>query len=136
MENKTIEWGWEKGKPSNIRSKEHQDFLIEQYNRNRPIDEQVKTMQEYTKALETNEVKHHIYVNNSRYMEFIDDIATQMTEIAYKGKATIEIQDGLSDGVAIVFTDEAQDYYNERHDEVETMLNRTLNIHTDNDSEL
>jgi hypothetical protein len=71
-----------------------------------------------------------IYIDNSSYMEFIDEIATQMTEIAYKGKATIEIQDGLSDGVAIVFTDEAQDYYNERYDEVETMLNNTLNIHS------
>tara|TARA_R100000951_G_scaffold70630_1_gene59560 strand:- start:9752 stop:9949 length:198 start_codon:yes stop_codon:yes gene_type:complete len=57
--NNIIEWGWEKGKPLNVRSKEHQDFLIEQYNRNRPIDKQVKTMQEYIKALETNEVRHH-----------------------------------------------------------------------------
>ena len=79
-----------------------------------------------------------IYIDNARYMEFIDDIATQMTEIAYKGKATIEIQDGLSDGVAIVFTDEAQDFYNEQYDWVETMLNKTLNIysneHTDRDN--
>ena len=59
MENKTIEWGWEKGKPLNVRSKEHQDFLIQQYNRNRPIDKHVKTMQEYIKALETNDVKLH-----------------------------------------------------------------------------
>ena len=74
-----------------------------------------------------------IYIDNSSYMEFIDEIATQMTEIAYKGKATIEIQDGLSDGVAIVFTDEAQDFYNERYDEVETLLIRTLNIHSNNE---
>lgn len=59
MENKTIEWGWEKGQPLNVRSKEHQEFLIEQYNRNRPVDKQVKTMSAYLKALETNEVKHH-----------------------------------------------------------------------------
>ena len=70
-----------------------------------------------------------IYIDSSSYMEFIDEIATQMTEIAYKGKATIEIKDGLSDDTCIVFTDEAQDYYNERYDEVETMLNKTLNIH-------
>ena len=59
MENNTIEWGWEKSQPLNLRSKEHQAFLIEQYNRNRPIDEQVKNMLDYLKALETNEVKHH-----------------------------------------------------------------------------
>ena len=71
-----------------------------------------------------------IYIDNSTFMEFVDEIATQMTEIAFKDKTTIEIQDGLSDGVAIVFTDEAQDYYNERYEEVETMLNKTLNIHS------
>ena len=71
-----------------------------------------------------------IYIDNARYMEFIDDIATQMTEIAYKGKATLEVRDGLSDGIAIVFTDEAQDYYNERYDEVEGMINKTLKVYS------
>ena len=74
-----------------------------------------------------------IYIDNAKYMEFIDDIATQMTEIAYKGKATLEVRDGLSDGVAIVFTDEAQDYYNDRYDDVETMLNKTINIYSNNE---
>ena len=77
-----------------------------------------------------------IYIDNSRYMEFIDEVATKMTEIAYVDPtdgsciAYKEIQDGLSDDTCIVFTDEAQDYYNERYDEVETILNRTLNIHS------
>jgi hypothetical protein len=57
MENKTIEWGWEKGQPSNIRSEEHQKFLIEQYNRNRPIEKQVKNMAELNRALLDNEIK-------------------------------------------------------------------------------
>jgi len=77
-----------------------------------------------------------IHINNSDYMEFIDDIATQMTEIAYHGNATIEIKSKTSEvkevnGSCVVFKDEAQDYYNERYDEVETMLNRTLKIHSD-----
>ncbi len=58
MENKTIEWGWEKGKPSNMRSKDHIKFLIEQYNRNRPIDKQVKDMAELNKALMNNDIKY------------------------------------------------------------------------------
>ena len=73
-----------------------------------------------------------IYIDNSHYMEFIDEIATQMTEIAYKGNATIEIQDGLSDDMVTIFTEEAQDFYNERYDEVETLLINTLNIHSNN----
>ena len=80
-----------------------------------------------------------IYIDNSKYMEFVDDIATKMTEIAYVDPTDgscisyKEIQDGLSDDTCIVFTDEAQDYYNERYDEVETMLNKTLNIHSNNE---
>ena len=58
MENKTIEWGWEEGKPSNMRSKDHQQFLIEQYNRNRPIDKQVKDMAELNRALINNDIEY------------------------------------------------------------------------------
>ena len=77
-----------------------------------------------------------IHVNNSDYMEFIDDVATMMTEMAYIDTdgsciAYKEIQDGLSDDTCIVFTDEAQDLYNERYDEIETMLNRTLKVYSD-----
>ena len=56
--NKTIHWGWEKGTPPNMRSEEHQKFLIEQYNRNRPIDKQVKDMAELNRALMTNDIKY------------------------------------------------------------------------------
>ena len=66
-----------------------------------------------------------IYIDNAKYMEFIDDIATQMTEEKFKedcyywyGKDEHKM------------TDEAQDFYNEKYDEVETMLNKTLNIHS------
>ena len=58
MENKTIEWGWEKGKPSNIRSREHQAFLIKEYNKNRPEEDHVKDMAELNRALLDNEIKY------------------------------------------------------------------------------
>ena len=67
-----------------------------------------------------------IYIDNSTFMEFIDEIATQMTEIAYKGD-TFMVKRGE---VFTQFSDEAQDFYNEKYDEVETILNRTLNIHS------
>jgi len=58
MENsKPIQWGWEKGNPSNMRGKEHIEFLIEQYNRNRPVEKQVSNMAELNRALLTNEIK-------------------------------------------------------------------------------
>ena len=39
-----------------IRSKEHREFLIEQYNRNRPADKQVHSMEELNRALLTEEI--------------------------------------------------------------------------------
>ena len=78
-------------------------------------------------------MKVKIYIKNERFMEFIDELATEMTEMAFKGKATIEIQDGLSDGVAIVFTDEAQDFYNEKYDQIESMANNMILLYSDND---
>ena len=75
-----------------------------------------------------------IYIDNARYMEFIDEMATQIT-IQRFGEDTYEEvrEDGLSDDTCTIFTDDAQDFYNERYDEVETMLNKTLNIHSNNE---
>ena len=59
MENENvIQWGWEKGNPSNMRSKEHQAFLIKEYNKNRLEKDHVKDMAELNRALLTNEVKY------------------------------------------------------------------------------
>ena len=66
-----------------------------------------------------------IYIDNAKYMEFVSEIATQLTELNFH-EDTFEVQRGEG---FIQFTDEAQDYYNERYDEVETMLKNTLNIH-------
>ena len=140
--NNTIEWGFGDNEPLNIRSKEHQDFLIEQYNRNRPIDEQVKNMQEYMKALEDNEVKHHIYVNNSRYMEFVSELADEITDLKFGGTNWVKIKDTsddiannglrtLPDGTAYALTDRAKEYYLQKYDDIEEALNNTLNIYSD-----
>tara|TARA_R100001591_G_scaffold53638_2_gene63653 strand:+ start:1820 stop:2278 length:459 start_codon:yes stop_codon:yes gene_type:complete len=53
-----ITWTCEEGKDNTIRSKEHQDFLIEQYNRNRPVDQQVSDMAELNRALLDTEIKY------------------------------------------------------------------------------
>ena len=58
MENKIIEWGWENGKPSNIRSREHQAFLIKEYNKNRPEENHVKNMAELNRALLDNDIQY------------------------------------------------------------------------------
>ena len=51
-------------------------------------------------------------------MEFIDEIATQITEERFGEGMHIELED--EDGV-LRFTEDAQDFYNERYDEIETL---------------
>ena len=53
-----IQWTFGEGKDITLRSKEHQEYLIEQYNRNRPVDKQVKDMAELNRALLTTEIKY------------------------------------------------------------------------------
>jgi predicted metal-dependent hydrolase len=45
-------------KPRKMRTEEHQKFLIEQYNRNRPAEKQVTDMGELNRALLTTEIKY------------------------------------------------------------------------------
>jgi hypothetical protein len=51
-------------------------------------------------------------------MEFIDELATQITEMNF-GADTYESKD--SNDTTYGFTDEAQDYYNEMYDEYESL---------------
>ena len=54
MGNDSIDWGFEE--PKYIRSEEHRKFLIEQYNRNRPVEQHVHTMTQLNKALLTEDI--------------------------------------------------------------------------------
>tara|TARA_R110000803_G_scaffold133018_2_gene200204 strand:- start:2 stop:259 length:258 start_codon:yes stop_codon:yes gene_type:complete len=77
--------------------------------------------------------KEKKYIDNSRFMEFIDEIATQITEMNFGADTTKEIKDGLSDGYVTIFTDEAQEYYNEMYDEYEMMANNIMGVYSDNE---
>ena len=70
-----------------------------------------------------------IYIDNSRYMEFIDEIATKMMELEFEEYYKNTGFDNFEDKTYCL-TDEAQDFFNEKYDEVETILNNTLNIHS------
>ena len=53
----------------------------------------------------------------SNEMEFIDEIATQLTELNFH-ENTFRVTDVFKD---LRFTEEAHDFYNERYDEIETL---------------
>ena len=66
-------------------------------------------------------------VSDSIFLECIDELATQITEERFGDSATIEVESSVSKNF-IIFTKEAQDFYNERFDEYETLINNTLNV--------
>ena len=68
------------------------------------------------------------YIDNSRFMEFVDEIATQMTETAFK-EPYRELKNDLDNHIRFMFIDEAQDFYNERYDEIETMVNKIMGVY-------
>lgn len=70
--------------------------------------------------------KHRI--PNDKWMEFVDEIATQMTETAFK-EPYIELKNDLDNHIRFMFIDEAQDFYNERYDEIETMVNKIMGVY-------
>ena len=62
---------------------------------------------------------------NSRFMELVDAIATQITEMNFGQDTYVEVK--IFEGnYEMRFTEEAQDYYNEMYDEYETRINNYL----------
>ena len=75
------------------------------------------------------------YIDNSRFMEFISEMATQITEMnfgadTYTEKKIFEETYIDRDGG---FTEESEDYYNEMYDEYEMMANNIMGVYSDNE---
>ncbi len=69
------------------------------------------------------------YIDNSRFMEFISEIATQLTEMNYGDDTFVYSEDEPR------FSEEAQDFYNETYDEYEGMANEIMGVYSDNEKE-
>ena len=74
-----------------------------------------------------------IYIENSRFMEYIDELATQMVELTYGEETYTEgsTQDN-KDGF-MIFNEAPQDCYNELYDELETLTNNLLGVYSNNE---
>ena len=68
-----------------------------------------------------------IYIDNAKYMGFIRDIAHMMVEQSFNIE-DIWDDDNLWDDRE--YKGDAQIFFDEKYDEVETMLNKILNIHS------
>jgi ribosome assembly protein YihI (activator of Der GTPase) len=74
------------------------------------------------------------YIDNSRFMEFIDEMATQITEMNFREETwNVDELEKLDEGYKL--TDEAQEYYNEIYDEYEMMANEIMGVYSDNEKE-
>jgi hypothetical protein len=72
-----------------------------------------------------------IYIENSTFMEYIDEIATRMTELEFKENTYKEYKDiDHGEEEVIRFTDQAQDFYNDTYDEYETLTNNMLGVYS------
>tara|TARA_R110002020_G_scaffold31694_4_gene98434 strand:+ start:208 stop:486 length:279 start_codon:yes stop_codon:yes gene_type:complete len=77
------------------------------------------------------------YINNSRFMEFIDEMATQITEMNF-GEETFEegliyIDSNDKSHYETHLTNEAQEFYNEMYSEYEMMANDIMGVYSDNE---
>tara|TARA_R100000664_G_scaffold31055_1_gene44244 strand:- start:7 stop:327 length:321 start_codon:yes stop_codon:yes gene_type:complete len=77
-----------------------------------------------------NKIMSKIYIDNSKFMEYIDELATQITEINFGAETYRELKSDLDNDIRMIFTDEAQDYYNEMYDEFETLTNNLLGVYS------
>lgn len=74
-----------------------------------------------------------IYIENSTFMEYISELATQITEMNYGAETYTEgSYEGNQEGV-MIFNEDAQDYYNEMYDEYETITNNLLGVYSNNE---
>lgn len=71
-----------------------------------------------------------IYIDNSKFMEYIDELATQITEREFKEDTYRELKSDLDNDIRMIFTDDAQDFYNEVYDEYETLTNNMLGVYS------
>jgi len=68
--------------------------------------------------------KEKTYIDDSNFMEFIDEMATQITEMNFGDETHIGLDDGST-----IFTNDAQEFYNEMYDEYETMANNIMGVY-------
>ena len=71
--------------------------------------------------------ENKILVSDSNFLECVDELATQITEMNF-GADTYGQSSEVGQEDVMMFTEEAQDYYNEMFDEYEALLNDTLNV--------
>ena len=69
-----------------------------------------------------------VYIDHSVFMELVDELATQITEIKY-GEDTYGFSNEVGQEDVIMFQEKAHDYYHAIYDEYEGLFNNVGNIY-------
>lgn len=77
-------------------------------------------------------MNNKIYIDNSRFMELVSELATQMVEKAF-GDETYGYSNEVGQEDVLMFQEMAQDYFNDKYDEYEMMFNTIANIYSNNE---
>lgn len=72
-------------------------------------------------------IKKTIYIDNSSLMELISDI-THKVVVAKFGEECLVLEEEVD---CMIYTEEAQDFFNETYDEIENMFDTTCGIMSD-----
>lgn len=70
-----------------------------------------------------------IFLDNSAFLEGVCELADQRVREKFGDSGYVIVNDESS------YTEEAQDYFNEVYDEIETTLNKVLNIYSSEDED-
>ncbi len=73
-----------------------------------------------------------IYIDNSHFMELVSELATQIVEKTFLSE-TYGYSSEVGREADVMFTEKAQDYFNDKYDEYEMMFNTIANIYSDNE---
>tara|TARA_R100001082_G_scaffold57951_1_gene32008 strand:+ start:525 stop:767 length:243 start_codon:yes stop_codon:yes gene_type:complete len=74
-----------------------------------------------------------IYIENSKFMEFIDEIVTRIVEERFGEEAYTEGSLQENEDGFMIFNENAQEFYNEAYDEYETLANNLLGVYSNNE---
>tara|TARA_R110000764_G_C10698894_1_gene344964 strand:- start:148 stop:447 length:300 start_codon:yes stop_codon:yes gene_type:complete len=86
----------------------------------------------YPNIVKQESMTDKLYIENSRLMELIDEIVTQIVEKTFLSE-TYGYSHEVGREADVMFTEKAQDFYNEKYDEYEGLFNNIANIYSDNE---
>ena len=89
-------------------------------------------VQDNNVVIKLTTMENNTYINHSKFIEFIDELAIQFTEKEF-GEETYAYSNEVGKEDVLMYQEDAYNYYNQKYDEIETMANKIMGLYTDNE---